>query len=101
MPLILTLKSGRQHLLKGESWKPFGAPSPLGTMLATTLTGHDMLIIKSEIGTVEGISDNEWNAGILEEKEKLAAAAAAQKKAAEETAAARKPLAWVKRLLHL
>ena len=100
MPLILTLKSGRQHFLKGETWKPFGAPSPLGTMLATTLTGHGMLIIKSEIGTVEEISDNEWNAGILEEKEKLAAAAA-QKKAGEEAAAARKPLAWVKRLLHL
>ena len=71
MPLIITMKSGHQWAVKGESWKPFNERSPLGTMTAVTLSGNGLLIMKCEIAGIEEIPDAKWKA----EKARLAAEA--------------------------
>ena len=119
MPLIITYKNGQKEAVAGESIRCFYESSIAGKVITQTLGGHDYSILKDDVRNVEVFPLEQWNKQIEEQKkreeEKQAAQAAeaeaarkaqveaneAAKKARRAQAAAKKPLARVKRFLHL
>ena len=119
MPLIITYKDGQKEVVVGESIREFFDQGFAGKSLTQTIDGFDRAIVRDDIRGVTLVPLKKWEERAAEGKkqqEQQAKDEAAAREAARidqawkveadrlaqiAAAEAKKPLAWIKRILRL